>query len=454
MRRSTSRFSIWLIASAAALGGMLFGYDTGVVSGALLFFRTEFDLTSFQQGVVVSMMQLGAVAGARVCGPVSDRWGRRRALSFAAVAFVAGAVLAAIAPGYGILVLARILQGIGVGSAALTVPVYIAEIAPPKFRGALVSLNQLMITAGILVSYLVNSAFAPTGGWRWMFGLAAVPALVLLAALAVLPESPRWLATKGHLDRARTVLTRVTGADSAEHELGEIRAASQRPEAGMRALLGRAVRPALFIGLTLALFQTITGIDTVIYFAPTILDDVGFSAQSATLSTVGIGVVNLAMTVVSLLLLDRIGRRTLLIAGTAVMAVCLALLAFVFSASAPGWLSVTALMAFVGAFAIGLGPAFWLINSEIYPLRLRARAAGLATMMIFGSNAIVSITFLPLVELLGQAQVFLLYLALTIAAVLFMYRWVPETRGRSLEEIEHDLNPGRKTADKPGEPLS
>ncbi|MFI0470745.1 sugar porter family MFS transporter [Saccharopolyspora sp. 5N102] len=444
-KTKVSRFTSPFIAFVAALGGLLFGYDTGVVSGALLFFKDEFGLSSFEQGIVVSVMQLGAVIGALCCGPISDRYGRRWALAGSAAAFVCGAVLAAVAPSYFWLVMGRIAQGLGVGSAALTVPVYIAEIAPPRIRGALVSLNQFLITVGILLSYVANYLLAPAGAWRWMFGLAAVPAVILLFSLRFLPESPRWLITRGRMTEARSTLAAVSnGHLDLERELADIRESATGESGRWRSLFGRVARPALAIGLILALFQTITGIDTVIYFAPTILHSAGFDAVSSVLSTVGIGVVNVGMTVVSILLLDRIGRRGPLLAGTAVMAIGLVLLGFTFSGSAASQssLSVLTLMVFVGAFAIGLGPVFWLINAEIYPLRLRAKAAGMATMTIFGSNALVSATFLPLVDALGQAGVFWLYASITVLAVGFIYFRVPETKGRTLEEIEATLRSG------------
>lgn len=431
------------LAALTALGGLLFGYDTGVVSGALLFIESDFALSSFQLSVVVSVMMVGAVLGASACGPLSDRFGRRGALAFSASAFILGAVMAAAAPGYGWLVAARIVQGVGVGSAALTVPVYIAEVVPARARGALVSLNQLMITIGILAAYLVNYAFASAEAWRWMFGVAAAPAVVLLIALLFLPESPRWLVARGRSRDAVEVLKRFGRESDAERLVAEIRNVADQESGSMRALFGPMVRPALGIGLVLALFQTITGIDTVIYYAPTILHSAGADAATAILSTVGVGIVNVAMTVVAILLLDRVGRRPPLLGGTVVMALGLTILGASFWAPAeellPQSLSLLALMVFVGAFAIGLGPVFWLINSEIYPLRLRARAAGLATMMIFGSNAVVSATFLPMVDALGKAGAFWVYAGITVLAAVFIYHRVPETKGRTLEEIERAM---------------
>lgn len=440
-------------AAVAALGGLLFGYDTGVVSGALLFIREDFGLGTFGQSVVVSILLVGAVLGALAVGPLSDRFGRRRSLMVSAGAFAVGALLAAFAPGFASLSIARLVQGFAVGSAAFAVPLYIGELSPAGPRGALVSLNQLMITVGILVAYLANYALASAEAWRWMFALAVVPAAVLLLGMLASPETPRWLVARGREEEARAVLSRSREPASVEEELGEIKAAVRMEEGGLGELFSPWVRPALFVGTTLALFQTITGIDTVIYYAPTILESTGLAAQASILGTVGVGVANVLMTVVAILLLDRIGRRPPLLFGIAGMVVGLGVLGLAFLggdvAGVPALVLILCLVLFVGSFAVGLGPVFWLLNAEMYPIKVRGRAAGLATTVIFGCTAVVSFTFLPLIEALGETGTFWLFGVLSVAAWVFVYFFVPETKGRTLEEIEADLRERRLVGGSP-----
>lgn len=438
---------VYRTAAVAALGGLLFGYDTGVVSGALLFIRDDFNLGAFGQSVVVSILLIGAVLGALAVGPLSDRFGRRRSLMVSATAFIIGALLAAFAPGFALLSIARLVQGFAVGSAAFAVPLYISELSPAGPRGALVSLNQLMITVGILVAYLANYSLASAEAWRWMFALAVVPAIVLILGMLVSPETPRWLVSQGKENEARSVLSRSRDSARVEDELTEIKAAVRMEGGGLGELFSPWVRPALFVGITLALFQTTTGIDTILYYAPTILESTGLAAQASILGTVGIGLANVLMTVVAILLLDRIGRRPPLLFGIAGMALGLFVIGLAFLGGGvegvPAWVLVLCLILFVSSFAIGLGPVFWLLNAEIYPTRVRGRAAGLATMVIFGSNAVVSFTFLPLIAALGETATFWLYGLLSVVALMFVYFFVPETKGRTLENIEADLRDRR-----------
>ena len=437
---------VYRAAAVAALGGLLFGYDSGVVSGALLFIREDFNLGPFGQSVVVSIMLIGAVLGALAVGPISDRYGRRRSLMVSAGAFAIGALIASFAPDFVSLSVARFVQGFGVGSAAFAVPLYIGELSPAGSRGALVSLNQLMITVGILVAYLANYALASAEAWRWMFALAVVPAVVLFGGMLTSPETPRWLVACGREEEARSVLSRSREAASVERELGEIQAAARMEEGDIGELFSPWVRPALFVGMTLALFQEITGIDTIIYYAPTILESTGLKAQASILGTVGVGVVNVLLTVVAILILDKIGRRPPLLFGIAGMVAGLGMLGFAFRdgvGNAPAWVLILCLMLFVGAFAVGLGPVFWLLNAEIYPMKIRGRAAALATMVIFGSTAVMSFTFLPLIGALGETVTFWLYGLIGVAAWMFVYFFVPETKGRTLEEIEADLRERR-----------
>jgi len=440
---------VYVAAIFAALGGLLFGYDTGVISGAEIFIKDVFKLSAFAQGVIVSGVLIGAVAGALSGGRLADRFGRRRLLLVTSIIFIIGAIICAEAMSPAVLIGGRIVVGIAIGLSSTTVPVYISEVSPARARGWMVSLFQLAITVGILGAYVVDYGFAASGSWRWMLGLAVVPAVIFGLGMLVLPESPRWLAQHGHLDTARDVLARIRGGDDAQTEMNEIEAnLKQQKQSGTWAeLLTANVRPALIVGIGLAIFQQVTGINTVIYYAPTIIQSAGIpSASGAILATAGIGVVNVMMTIVSMRLIDRKGRRPLLLTGIAGMAVTLTVLGLAFRLSINGgalaWVAVICLMAYVASFAISLGPIFWLLISEIYPLKIRGLAQGTAATFNWGSNLVVSLLFLPLLELLGPSWTYWLYALLTIGAFLFAFFLVPETKERTLEEIERSLKRG------------
>jgi sugar porter (SP) family MFS transporter len=434
---------VYAAAIFAALGGLLFGYDTGVISGALLFIRQQFGLSTFRQEVVVSVVLVGAAIAALGGGRLADRFGRRATLLLTAAIFVVGAVLCAAAPTAGLLIAGRVIVGLGIGLSSTTVPLYISEISPAKARGWQVSLFQLAITVGILAAYIVDYAFSGSRSWRWMLGLAVVPGLVLGIGMLLMPETPRWLARRGRPGEARRVLEKVRGGGDVAEELREIEATlAVAEERGRWAdLWSPAVRPALLIGMGLAMFQQITGINTVIYYAPTIIRSTGIpSASGAILATAGIGLVNVLLTVVSMWLIDRIGRRPLLLAGTGGMVITMGALGLLFHSHVNGGslatLEVVLLMAYVASFAIGLGPIFWLLISEIYPLKIRGEAEGTAAATNWVFNFLVSLTFLTLVQVMGASDSFWLYGLLSVAAWIFCYTLVPETKGRTLEEIE------------------
>jgi sugar porter (SP) family MFS transporter len=435
-----------IAAAITATGGLLFGYDTGVISGALLFIRQDFaPLSPFLEGIIVSTLLVGAVVGALSGGPLSDRVGRRPTALLAAVIFGAGALAVAFAPSVSFIIFGRFLLGLGVGLASMIVPLYIAEIAPADRRGALVSLNQLMITIGILLSYIVGVIFTPIEGWRYMFGVALIPALVLGIGMFMLPESPRWLFEHGQIAKARTVLSRSRSPEEVDLEFQEMQEIKELEEEQARVsykeLLAPYVRPALVIGIGLAIFQQITGINTVIYYAPTILQGVGFSEGGAIAATaLGVGVVNVGFTILAVRIIDRAGRRPLLIIGLIGMVISLALLGVVFATGgaggAAGLLATICLALYIASFAISLGPVFWLMISEIYPLRIRGTAMSVASIANWGSNWLVALSFPVLLATLGGAGSFWLFAALGVVAWFFVYFRVPETKGRTLEEIE------------------
>ncbi|MGD0433106.1 MAG: sugar porter family MFS transporter [Acetobacteraceae bacterium] len=443
-----------LISITAALGGLLFGYDTGVISSALLFVRSVFHLSTAGQSLVAGIVLVGAVLGAIMAGTLSDRFGRRPVILVTALVFVIGALLSAAATAVWILLVGRLLIGVAIGVASMLTPLYLAEISPAASRGAVTSLNQLCITLGILVSYLVGYAFAETAeGWRWMLGLGAVPGAILAAGMLVLPESPRWLAGHNRMPQAEAVLRRLrVSAEDVATELATLRTDLMREGGRLvpwSALLAPGMRPALIVGVGLAMFQQVTGINTVIYFAPQIFQAAGLSSASVSiLATAGVGAVNVALTIVSMRLIDRVGRRVLLLWSLGGMAATLLILAggFAFGASgSTSWITVLSVAAYVAFFAVGLGPVFWLLIAEIFPLALRGRAMSLATISNWGFNLVVTITFLGLINLSGRVGTFLLYAALTLVAVVFTAVLVPETKGRSLEEIEEALE-GRRQA--------
>ncbi|MFN8216712.1 MAG: sugar porter family MFS transporter [Solirubrobacterales bacterium] len=438
-----ARRNVVLTAAIAGLGGLLFGYDTGVIAGALLFIKTDFGLGSFAQGLVVAAVPIGAIGGAAIAGPAADRYGRRLMILIAAGVFIVGALGSAAAPGLGVLVVSRIVIGVAIGLASAAAPVYISEVAPPESRGRLVSFFQLAVTIGILVAYLVGYAFDGIEGWRWMLGLGCVPALALAVGMIRMPQSPRWLVMTGDDFAARATLAkiRVDDPDTIDRELEEIKETLDEKPGGWSELLAPVVRAALVVGVGLAILQQVTGINTVIYYAPTIVEFTGVNSSAGSiLAAVGVGVINVAMTVVAIRLLDRSGRRKLLMIGVSGMVLSLFALGLAFlgggSSTLASVVAIASLMAYVASFAISLGPIFWLLNAEIYPLPVRSKAAGIGTMANWTFNFIVSLTFLLLIEALGRSGAFWFYGCIGLLTLVFCWKLVPETKGKRLEDIQ------------------
>ncbi len=436
-RMSRRGFTV-LTSITVAIGGLLFGYDTAVISGAILFVREQFHLSSVQTELAVSIVLAGAFAGAAVGGYLGDLFGRKPALALTAITYGVFAFLTGAAKGLLTFVVARFFVGIAVGVSSMLTPLYIAEIAPANSRGALVTLNQLAITTGVVVAFYVDYLLAASGNWRWMFMSAVGPAIVLLVGLLFLPETPRWMATRGRFDEARRILTRVETPEEAERNLAELRKITEIDKLKFRDLFAARFRKPLLVGIGLAVFQQVTGVNTIIYYAPTIFQIAGFqSASRAIFSTVMIGIVAWLATIVSLFLLDRIGRRPLLLASIAAMGLSLILLALLLRAPQVSHLAIViAVIAYIASFGIGLGPVFWLLISEIYPTMVRAQAMSVATVTIWAGDFLVTMTFLTLVETISMSGSFLVYAALCAAALVFCLRVVPETKGRTLEEIE------------------
>ncbi|MHB1293550.1 MAG: sugar porter family MFS transporter [Anaerolineae bacterium] len=432
--QNPSRVSV--AAGMAALGGFLLGYDIGITSGAILYIRRSYDLTGLREGILMSAALCGAAVGAAAAGALTDGWGRRRALILAAAVYLVGALGAALAPSLPLLVAARLAVGMGIGLATLAAPLYIAEIAPIAQRGRLVAYTQIALACGIVSAYLVALALSGSANWRAMLGLAGLPAAALALGMWRMPASPRWLVARGRLPEAREVLHTLRNANDVGAELAEIRA-TLVPQGFWRDLMAPSLRPALIVGLGLAVFQQATGSNAVAYYTPTIVQAAGLSAApAALLATLGISLVNLTMTVIAQRLVDRVGRRRLLLTSLAGMVVALVLLGAAFALPAPqATLALGGLVLYVGSFVLGLAPVFWLLIAEIYPLAVRARAMGLAAVLNWITSLLVTLTFVSLASALGRAGAFWLYAAVGVAAWLFSWRLAPETRGQSLEQL-------------------
>jgi SP family xylose:H+ symportor-like MFS transporter len=428
------------IAFIAALGGYLFGFDFAVISGALPFLRPQFGLTAWWEGFLTGSLALGCMAGCLVAGQLADRYGRRPGLLLAAGIFAVSSVAMALAPGLGWFVAARFAAGIGVGMASMLSPLYIAEVSPAAVRGRNVAINQLTIVIGILVTNLVNYALAGHGpaAWRWMFGLGAVPAVLFLIGVLWLPESPRWLAQAGRLAEAEAVLRKMGNEAFVATTLAGFAtpAATSNPKPRFRDVLGADVRPAVVVGVVLAVFQQFCGINVVFNYTSTIFAAVGADLNRQLLETIGIGVVNLAFTLVAMFLVDRLGRRPLLLFGAAGLSVLYLMLAFLLQThAAPGLVSAVVLAA-IGTYGLSLAPVTWVVISEIFPTRIRGAASSVATVALWGAYFVLVFTFPILAEVIGTYGPFYLYAGICLAGFFFVRAKVKETKGQTLEELE------------------
>jgi SP family arabinose:H+ symporter-like MFS transporter len=430
-----------LLSVIAAISGFLFGFDTAVINGVLFFLRKQFALTEVQTEVAASSLLLGCLLGAAGAGVLSDRYGRKKALIAAALLFAFSAVGSAMSQSLVMFSLARFAGGLAIGLASALTPVYIAEIAPAKNRGTLVSLNQLAIVVGILTSYLVNWQLAKLGdaSWRWMLASAAIPSLAFFFGLLVIPESPRWLISRGFKAQGEAVLARIFGATAAREQADAVETAIASEQGSWAELFSPDVKARLVVAVALAVFQQITGINTVLYYGSIIISDHfhGESAGAALAANVIIGTVNLIFTIVAMLFLDRWGRRAILMTACAGMAVSLTglVLAFHFNAASAA-LPLTFILLYVAFFAFGMGPGVWLYMSEIFPTKIRGRAVALATSALWAGTLVVTFTFLSLVKTLGIAGTFSIYALLSAACFFYILTSVPETRGRTLEQIQ------------------
>lgn len=429
----------------SAMSGTLFGYNVAVVAGALIFLDHAFGLSTLAQEVVVTSILGGALVGAMASGEIAARWGERRTLFAATALFLVVPPLLALADGVWGIVALRAALGFAVGTVSMVAPLYVGEAAPPARRGALVSLFQLGVTAGILAAYLVNAAFTDAGDWRAMFAFGALPALVLGGVLATLPESPRWLLLAGRPEEARRAAARLGGAEPDPDEP----ATAPEPRARWAELVSPLVRGVLVMAAGLFLFQNLSGIDGILYYAPEIFRSVGVGSETgAILATAGLGAVNVGATVVALLVVDRLGRRPLLIGGCAVMGASLVAVGLTIGGSEDdAAITLAGLALFIVAFAVSLGPLPYVLMSEVFPLSVRARGMSLAAATSWLLNMVVAMTFLLLLRSLGPGTTFLLYAGVCAVALVFAWYTVPETRGRSLGEIEANLRAGLRLRD-------
>jgi sugar porter (SP) family MFS transporter len=441
---------IIVVALVSAISGLLYGYDTGIISGALLQISDEFGITHVLEQVIAASILVGAVIGALTCSWLSERRGRRGTMLLVSVVFVIGAIWAGLAPGVWSLVAGRLVLGFAVGGATQTAPIYIAELSPTKFRGRLVLFFQIAIGVGIVIATIVGAA--QTISWRLAVGLAAVPAVLMLVMMLRLPESPRWLTKAGDVDGARAALQRVRppGSD-VEPELDEVREAVHAEETqstrGWRGLREPWVRPALVVGCGVAILTQLSGIEMIIYYSPTILTDNGFARSTALYVSVGLGLTYLITQLIGLAIIDKVGRRRLTLLTLPGAAAALIVLGTFFVTGNDGPAQVPYIIAtliiFMAFTAGGIQLMGWLTGSEIYPLATRAAGAAAQSASLWGTNVLITLTLLSTIELIGTGQTFWMYAAFNIIAFVFLYKKMPELTGRSLEQIEGNLRRGR-----------
>jgi SP family arabinose:H+ symporter-like MFS transporter len=441
-----------LVAIVALLGGFLFGYDTAVINGANQYFKTHFALNSFQEGIAGASAILGCIPGAMVAGILSDKFGRRRVLFLCGILYAASAIFSAVPRNFTEFLIARFIGGLGIGASSMVCPVYVAELAPAAWRGRMGSLFQFGIVSGIFLTLFINAQIQGVGdeawnvstGWRWMLGAEAIPAFLFLAVLFFAKESPRWLIQVGREDEARNVLERAHGKAVADAEIAATREVLKQSEAGFFEMLFEArFRRLLMIASLLMAFSQFSGINAIMYYSTKIFTTAGVGVKDSFMASAVIGLINLLFTLIAVALVDKAGRRILLLVGLTAQVIALGTVGWMFHAGIGGVALLSAVLAFIAAFAMALGPIPWILCSEIFPTRVRGRAMSVATFTIWTSCYIVAQTFPMLNDsaAIGPAKTFWIYAACSLVAWFFVLRMVPETKGRSLEEIEAQFQP-------------
>ena len=452
--RTSKKAVTFFVCFLTALAGLLFGLDIGVISGALVFIAKDFNVTVHQQEWIVSSMMFGAAIGALCSGWMSSTLGRKRSLMVGAILFIIGSIWSAIASSPEILIYARILLGLAVGIASYTAPLYLSEIAPEKIRGSMISLYQLMITIGILSAYLSDTAFSFTGNWRCMLGIIAIPATMMLIGVFFLPNSPRWLATKGNFRDAQRVLDRLRDtSEQAKYELDEIRESLKIKQYGWNLFKeNHNFRRAVFLGVLLQIMQQFTGMNVIMYYAPKLFEIAGFTnTTDQMLGTVIVGLINVLATFIAIVLVDKWGRRPTLILGFMVMAVNMSVLSFILYLGIHSpimkYSAIISLLLFIVGFSMSAGPLIWVLCSEIQPLKGRDFGITISTSTNWIANMIVGATFLSMIHILNSATTFGLYAVFNIVFILLTIIFIPETKNISLEHIERNLMQGKKLRD-------
>ena len=429
---------LYLISIVAALGGLLFGFDTAVISGVVPFIEKQFMLSGTEIGWVVSSLILGCIVGVMLAGAPADKYGRKKVLSTAALLFVVSALGTASANSVFVFVIFRVLGGFAVGIASMVSPMYIAEIAPAKQRGRLVSLNQLTIVIGILIAFFSNYLLVNTGenNWRWMLCVMALPALLFFVALFFVPESPRWLALKGKTKQALQTLEKINGNEIAIREMEVIsNSLKNKSDGSFKAVFSPALRMPLVVGIGLAFFQQITGINTIMYYAPLIFEKSGLSINSAIYQTILIGVINLAFSLVAIYFVDKVGRKPMLILGSLLMTISLLILSVSFSYNLNSIITLVAILLFIASFASTLGPVTWVVISELFPNNVRGKAMSVSIVFVWTTCFFVSLLFPILLEKIGGGNTFLVLAFFCLMSLLFNLKFTKETKGKELEEI-------------------
>ena len=442
---------IWLyvVAIVASLGGLLSGYDTGVISGALLFINETWILPDTLQGFLVSSVLIGAVIGAATNGILADIFGRKKIILATALIFILGSVMCAFAPNVYILIISRIFVGFAVGIVNFVVPLYLSEISPKNLRGTLVSLYQWAITSGILFSYFINAAFAQAVyNWRWMLFAGVLPGLILFVGMCLMSDTPRWLVSKNREDEAKNVFKKIEPDIDAEKEIQDIKTTLNSEIKEKKFIFKKWMLMPFVVGIGIMFAQICTGINTIIYYAPTIFKTAGFDSNlTAIYATTGIGVVNFIMTIVAVFFTDKIGRKPLLYFGlTGVMLSLFALgTSFAFAnvlGSSLKWVAVGSLITYIICFAMSLGPIGWILVSEVFPLKIRGIAMSICTVSNFAFNFFVVGSFPILLHRIGGAWTFWMFGAVSFLCIIFVYFFIPETKGISLEQIESNWRKG------------
>lgn len=442
---------IWLyvIAIVASLGGLLSGYDTGVISGALLFINETWVLPDTLQGFLVSSVLIGAVLGAATNGILADMFGRKKIIMATAIIFIIGSVMCAFAPNVYILILSRIFVGFAVGIVNFVVPLYLSEISPKNLRGTLVSLYQWAITAGILFSYFINAAFAEAiYNWRWMLFAGVLPGIILFIGMCLMPDTPRWLVSNNREEEAKSIFKKIEPDIDIEKEIEDIKSTLHSEGEEKHFRFKKWMIMPFVVGIGIMFAQICTGINTIIYYAPTIFKSAGFDSNlTAIYATTGIGIVNFIMTIIAVFFTDKLGRKPLLYFGlTGVMLSLFALgTSFAFAnvlGASLKWVAVGSLITYIICFAMSLGPIGWILVSEVFPLKIRGIAMSICTVSNFAFNFFVVGSFPVLLHRIGGAYTFWIFGIVSLLCIIFVYFFVPETKGISLEQIESNWRKG------------